>query len=169
MKTPTPESASTDELAALQALIDRSARAASPALADSVGSPDRQMRAAELLAFWRGTGLVAMATVGSAGQPHIAPVHAELRGTTLALVVYENTVRRRDLARNPRVAFTTWRDGAAVILYGRAREIPDSSREARPARSGTPRRVVSIEVALTRVHAMCPPPPRPADADPPQT
>lgn len=152
-----PETVSTDELAVLQALIDRSARAASPALADSVGSQDRQMQAAELLEFWRGTGLVAMATVGAAGQPHIAPVHAELRGTTLALVIYENTVRRRDLARNPRVAFTTWRDGAAVILYGRAREIPDSARDARPARSGTPRRVVTIEVALTRIHAMRPP------------
>jgi len=168
MNTPPPERGSTDEVAALQALIDRSARAASPALADSVGYPDRQMRAGELLEFWRGTGLVAMATVGPAGQPHIAPVHAELRGTTLALVVYENTVRRRDLAGNPRVAFTTWRDGAAVILYGRAREIPDSAREARPARSGSPRRVVSIEVTLTRVHAMRPPPPRPADHAPPQ-
>ncbi|HEY2387661.1 MAG TPA: pyridoxamine 5'-phosphate oxidase family protein [Candidatus Binatia bacterium] len=143
-----------DELAALQALIDRSARAASPALAASIGAVERQMRAAELIEFWRGTGLVAMATVGPSGHPHVAPVHAELRGTTLVLVIYDNTVRRRDLAQNPRVAFTTWRDGAAVILYGRAREVPDSLRDARPARGGTPRKVVTIEVALTRVHAM---------------
>jgi hypothetical protein len=153
----TPSEPSADALAALQALLDRSARAASPALADSVGYAARQMTAAELFEFWRGTGLVAMATVGAGGQPHIAPVHAELRGPTLALVVYEDAVRRRDLARDPRVAFTTWRDGAAVILYGRAREVPDSLRDARPGRSGRPRRVVALEVALSRVHAMRPP------------
>jgi hypothetical protein len=154
MRTSGTDEIGADALAALQDLIDRSARAASPALADSVGAVERQMRAPELIEFWRGTGLVAMTTVGPQGQPHVAPVHAELRGPTLVLVVYDNTVRRRDIARNPRVAFTTWRDGAAVILYGRAREVPDSLRDARPARSGTPRKVVTIEVALTRVHAM---------------
>jgi hypothetical protein len=81
-------------------------------------------------------------------------VHSELDGTTLRLVVYENTVRRADLRRNPRVAFTTWKDGAVAILYGRAREVPGSARDARPGRSGTPRRVVTIEVALTRAYAM---------------
>jgi hypothetical protein len=82
-------------------------------------------------------------------------VHAELDGPTLRCVVYDDTLRRRDLARNPRVAFTTWRaDGAAAILYGRAREVPDSLRDARPGRSGRPRRVVSVEVRLTRVYAM---------------
>ena len=162
MRTPPPDAPSDADLAALQTLIDRSARAASPALAASVGAADRQMTAVELLAFWRDTRLVAMATVGEAGQPHVAPVHADLRGTSLVLVVYDDTVRRRDLARNPRVAFTTWRDGAAVILYGRAREVPGSLRDARPARNGAPRRVVTIEVALTRVHAMRPPDPAPS-------
>jgi hypothetical protein len=148
--TPTRE-----DLAALQALIDRSTRTATPSVADSVAYPARQMTAAELVDFWRSQRLVAMATVGPAGQPHIAPVHAELTGTTLRLVVYDDTVRRRDLARNPRVAFTTWApDGAVAILYGRAREIPGSLREARPGRSGRPRRVVSVEVRLTRVYAM---------------
>jgi hypothetical protein len=160
-RAPTP---SADEITALQDLIDRSTHAASPALADSVAFPERQMNAAELVEFWRETALVAMATVGTAGQPHIAPVHAELRGTTLRLVVYDNTVRRRDLVANPRVALTTWHDGAVAILYGRAREVPDSVRDARPGRSGRPRRVVAIEVRLTRVHAMR----APGRDDPPQ-
>lgn len=149
--TPPPTA---DDIAALQDLIDRSTRAASPALADSVAFPERQMSASELVEFWRQTALVAMVTVGAAGQPHIAPVHAELRGTTLRLVVYDDAVRRRDLAANPRVAFTTWHEGAVAILYGRAREVPDSERDARPGRSGRPRRVVAIDVRLTRVHAM---------------
>lgn len=143
-----------DDLAALDALIARSVRTATPAVADSLAYPERQMTGAELVEFVKTARLIAMATVGTGGQPHVAPIHAELDGTTLRFVVYENTIRRTDLRTNPRVAFTTWKDGAAVILYGRAREIPDSLREARAGRSGTPRRIVTIEVALTRVYAM---------------
>ena len=150
----TPD-ASPEALAALQAVLDRSVRTATPSVADSVAYPARQMTAAELVECWRSVRLVAMTTVGPAGQPHTAPVHATLDGPTLRLVVYEDTVRRRDLTTNPRVAFATWSpDGAAVILYGRAHEVPGSLRDARPGRSGKARRVVSLEVALTRVYAM---------------
>ena len=152
--SPPPEP-SAEELAELQALIDRSTRTATPSVADSLAFPARQMSAVELVAFWRSVRLVAMATVGSRAQPHVAPVHAELTGTRLRLVIYDNTVRRADLAANPRVAFTTWRDdGAAAIVYGRAREIPGTLREARAGRSGQMRRVVTIEVSLTRIYAM---------------
>jgi hypothetical protein len=141
----------------LERVIEASAGVAGPALADSVAWGPRRMGAAELLEFWRGIRLVAMATVGPNGQPHVAPVHAELRGAVLQVLVYEDAVRRRDLAANPRVAFTTWNaDGAVAILYGRAREVDGSLREARPAQSGRNRRVVEFEVTLTRVHAMNP-------------
>ncbi|TME76706.1 MAG: pyridoxamine 5'-phosphate oxidase family protein [Chloroflexi bacterium] len=145
---------SEDGLAALQVLIDRSVRTATPAVADSVAYPERQMTAAELVDFVRQARMIAMATVGPTGQPHIAPVHAELDGTTLRLVVYENTVRRQDIVKNPRVGFTTWKDGAVAILYGRAREVAGSLAEARPGRSGRKRRVVTLLVRLTRVYAM---------------
>ena len=115
-------------LEALQALIERSVQSATPAVADSVAYPGRQMTAAELVAFVRDARLIAMATVGPRETPHVAPVHAELEGTTLRCLVYEDAVRRRDIARNPRVAFTTWKDGAVAILYGRARELPGSAR-----------------------------------------
>lgn len=144
-----------EELEALQALIDRSTQTATPAVADSVAYPGRQMTAQEFAEFWNGTKLVAMATVGRNGEPHIAPVHAALVGTTLRLVIYDNTVRRADLASIPRVAFTTWReDGAAAIVYGHAIEIPNSLRDARPGRSGKPRKVVEVEVRLKRIYAM---------------
>jgi hypothetical protein len=166
----------TDELAKLQRLIDRSTRTATASVADSVAYPGRQMSAAEFVEFWREVRIVAMTTVGPGGQPHVAPVHAQLGGTgfhmgparavgdensnltTLRVVIYENAVRRADLANNPRVAFSTWRDdGAAAILYGRAREIPGSLREARAGRSGEPRKLVEYEVKLTRIYAMRPP------------
>jgi hypothetical protein len=143
-----------DELRALQAIIDRSTRTATASVAESIAYPDRQMTAAELVAFWKDARMMAMATVGPKGQPHMAPVHSEIDGTTLRLVIYDDTVRRIDLRTNPRVAFTAWKDGAAAIVYGRAREVPDSLRDARTGRSGRPRRVVTVEVALTRVYAM---------------
>jgi hypothetical protein len=143
-----------DPLADLQALIDRSTRTATASVAESIAFPDRQMTAGELVAFWKDARMMAMATVGPRAQPHVAPVHSEIDGTTLRLVIYDDTVRRRDLRTNPRVAFTTWKDGAAAIVYGRAREVPDSVRDARPGRSGKMRRLVTIEVALTRVYAM---------------
>ncbi len=149
-------------LAALQALLDRSTGSATPAVADSVAYPDRQMTAGELVEFWKAARIMAMTTVGPNGQPHTAPVHSTLDGTTLTLVIYDNTVRRADIRTNPRVSFTTWKDGAVAILYGRAREVPDSLRPTRPGRSGAERSVVSIEVALTRAYAMRAPDPAPA-------
>ena len=143
------------DLAALQAIIDRSTRTATPSVADSIAYPERQMMAAQFVEFWSGVRLVAMATVGDHGQPHIAPVHARIEGASLRLVIYDNTVRRADLVRNPRVAFTTWNEeGAAAIVYGRASEIPGSMRDARAGQSGKARRVVAIEVKLTRIYAM---------------
>ncbi|MEB2286099.1 MAG: hypothetical protein B6D46_14405 [Polyangiaceae bacterium UTPRO1] len=146
-------------LAALQDLLDRSARTATPAVADSIAHPTRRMTAAELVEFWKSARIMAMTTVGANGQPHSAPVHSTLVGTTLSLVIYDNTVRRRDLRTNPRVSFTTWKDGAVAILYGRAREVPGSLRDARHGGGGAPRRVVAIEVELTRAYAMRAPEP----------
>ena len=44
-----------------------------------------------------------------------------------------------------------------TIVYGVARELPDTLRPARPAQSGKARQVVEIEVRLTRIYAMRPP------------
>ncbi|MCC6850004.1 MAG: pyridoxamine 5'-phosphate oxidase family protein [Deltaproteobacteria bacterium] len=155
-------------LAALQALLDRSTRTATPAVADSIAYAGRQMTAAELVEFWKDARIMAMTTVGRNGQPHSAPVHSTLDGATLSLVIYEHTVRREDLKANPRVSFTTWKDGAVAILYGRAREVPGSLRDTRPGRSGTPRKVVTIAVELTRAYAMRAPSPAPG-APPPRS
>ncbi|HVA83557.1 MAG TPA: pyridoxamine 5'-phosphate oxidase family protein [Candidatus Binataceae bacterium] len=154
----TPDEKGLSDLEALQSLIDRSAASAGPAAADSLAYPGRQMSAAEFVEFWQSVRLVAMATAGENRSPHIAPVHARLDGTRMRLVVYDNTLRRRDIAANPRVAFTTWRaDGAAAIVYGVAREVAGSLRPARAAQSGKPRQVIELEVKLTRVYAMRPP------------
>lgn len=146
---------SDDARAALERLLARSGEAAGPALADSVAWAPRRMGAAALIEFWKDIRLVAMATVGGAGQPHLAPVHATLDGDRIRVLVYEDALRRRDLASNPRVAFTAWSgDGGVVIAYGRGRELEGSLRDARPSQAGRPRRVVEVEVKLTRIYAM---------------
>ncbi len=113
------------------------------------------MSAEQLLAFWETAGVLAMTTVGRNGAPHSAPVHARIRGAHLSLVVYDNTLRRRDIEHNPKTSFVTWgRNGEAVIIYGNATEVPDSLRPTRDSREGEKRNVVEIDVKLTRIYAM---------------
>ena len=152
-----PATWTAESLARLQAVIDRSRASAGPAVLDTFAHEDRKMTATEFVAFWNASRLKAMSTVGASGAPHIAPVHAEFVGGRLRTTIYEKAVRRRDLRDNPQVAFTTWGpNGAAAILYGIAREEPDSLRETRPGATGATRRVVVLDVEVTRVYAMKP-------------
>jgi hypothetical protein len=141
-------------LEALQQVLDRSRVDAGPAVRDTFEHPERRMCATEFVTFWNASRMKAMATVGEA-RPHIAPVHAEFVNGRLRSTIYENAVRRRDLRANPNVALTTWGPGGATaIVYGRAREIPDSTRETRPGATGKPRRTVALDIEVTRIYAM---------------
>jgi hypothetical protein len=142
-------------LTAIQQILDRSRIRAGQAVRDTFTHPERQMTAIELVTFWNGTRMKAMATVGSTGAPHIAPVHAEFVNGRLRSTIYENAVRRRDLHDNPAVALTTWGPhGATAIIYGRAREISGSGRDTRPGATGTARRTVALDIEVTRIYAM---------------
>jgi hypothetical protein len=144
-----------DLLRSIQRVLDRSRTSAGQAVRDSFERPERQLTALEFVRFWNGSRLKAMATVGKDSEPHIAPVHAEFVNGRLRSTIYENAVRRRDLRENPRVALTTWGPhGAAAIVYGRAREIPNSLRETRPGATGAPRRTVALDIEITRIYAM---------------
>ena len=150
-----PPELAPDPLQRLQAILDRSLDTASAAVRETFGHPDRQMTAAEFVDFWQSVPLVAVATVGGKGQPHIAPVHTRLEGARLVTPVFENATRRKDLRDNPRIALTAWRaDRSVAIVYGRAQERPESRREARPGRGGTQRHVVVLEIEITRIYAL---------------
>jgi hypothetical protein len=139
----------------LQRILDRSRGAAGQAVRDTFEHPERQMTAAEFVTFWNSSRMKAMATVGRSGNPHIAPVHAEFANGRLRSTMYENAVRRRDLRANPNVALTTWGpDGATAIVYGRAREVPNSLRDTRPGATGKARRTVALDIEVTRIYAM---------------
>jgi hypothetical protein len=146
-------------LAAIQTILDRSLADAGVAVRDTFDRPERQMSALEFVTFWNASRMKAMATVGPRAVPHIAPVHAEFVAGRLRTTIYENAVRRRDLRSNTAVALTTWGpNGAVAIVYGTAREIPDSLRETRPGATGQPRRTVALDIEVTRIYAMKPRP-----------
>jgi len=139
----------------LQRILNHSRTTAGHAVQDTFQHPERLMDAEEFVRFWNTTRMKAMATVGASGAPHIAPVHAEFVNGTLRSTIFETALRRRDLQTNPRVSLTTWgANGAAAIVYGKAREIPESLRESRTGATGGPRRTVSLEIKVTRVYAM---------------
>lgn len=146
-----------EALARVQRVLDRSRERAGQAVRDTFSRTERQMSALEFIEFWNGSRLKAMATVGPSGTPHIAPVHAEFVNGRLRSTIYENALRRRDLCDNPHAALTTWgADGAAAIVYGRAREVPGSLRETRPGATGSARRTVALDIEVTRIYAMRP-------------
>lgn len=150
-----PAATDSDVLRRLQDILDRSLATASPAVRETFGQPDRQMTAAEFVAFWQAVPLVAVATVGPNGQPHIAPVHTRLEGDRIVTSVFEKATRRKDLRANARIALTAWLpDRSAAIVYGKARELPDSRRPARPGRGGGERYVVVLEIEITRIYAL---------------
>ncbi|GIW41597.1 MAG: hypothetical protein KatS3mg076_2174 [Candidatus Binatia bacterium] len=150
-----PANWSPEKLRALQEILDRSRERSGKAIRDTFDRPERRMDAAEFVRFWNGTRMKAMATVGAKGVPHVAPVHAEFVDGRLESSIYEEAVRRRDIARNPNVAFVTWgAGGAAAIVYGRAKERPGSLRETRPGATGSPRRALTLEIEVTRIYAM---------------
>lgn len=157
-----------EALAAIQQAIDRARASGGTAVLETFDHADRRMTAAEFVRFWNGTRTKAMATTGADGAPHLAPVHAEFVSGRLRTTIYENAVRRRDLRRNARVAFTTWGPhGAAAIVHGIARELPDSLRETRPGASGRPRRTVALDVEVRRIYAMKPRPTETSAPTPP--
>ncbi len=141
-------------LAGIQHILDDSLRSSGAAIRDTF-SRERQMSALEFAQFWNATSMKAMATVGPDGAPHMAPVHAALVHGRLRTTIFEQARRRADLRANPRVAFTCWGpNGAAAIVYGLAREIPDSLRETRPGALAVPRKTVTLEIEMTRIYAM---------------
>lgn len=145
----------------LEELLAKSAASAGPAIAATFNQPERQLTIDEFRKFWRGTRMWAVATAGKNGAPHIAPVHVVLEeGDVFRMSIFEDSARLADLRRDPRVAVTSWgEDGTIAILYGRCSEVPGSRRELPRGGNAGGRAVISMEIAPTRLHVMCPRPP----------
>ena len=141
----------------LQQILDDSLATAGPAVKATFDKDERRLSAEDLRAFWAETRMFAVSTVGAAGEPHIAPVHVSLGDDdALEMAIFEDSVRLKDLRRDPRIAITSWApDGRIVIVYGRATETPDSRREAG---QGSGRFIVMMRIEIDRAYAMRPTP-----------
>lgn len=140
----------------IQQLLDESAGKAQPALSSLFGQPGRAMTADEFRETFRAIRLFAMATTGASGGPHIAPVHVQLRdGDKFEMTIQEESVRWRDIQRDPRVAFTGWAEGGkTIILYGTAHEVANTRRQS--TAGGRTKPALTLRIEPTRIHAMDP-------------
>lgn len=137
-------------------LLERSHAAAQPDLKSIFDAPERRMSADEFRAFFNNVRLWAMATSGASGSPHIAPVHLRLTDDDrIEMTIHVESVRMRDIERDPRVAFNSWGEGGrTAIIYGTAQVIPGSERES--GAGGRAKPVVSLRIEPTRIYAMDP-------------
>jgi len=142
--------------AGLNELLDASRAAAGLDLKALIDQPGRQMDAAAFRAFVTDVRLWAMATTGRNGSPHIAPVHLQLSDEDeLRMTIHTESVRMRDIERDPRVAFTAWADGGRMaIIYGVAQVIPGS--EGVSGAGGRDKPTARLRIEPARIYAMDP-------------
>lgn len=140
----------------LSDLLNQSGKLARPALKALFNQPGRAMTVEEFREFFGSVGLFAMATTSASGGPHIAPVHVRLtEADEFEMTIQEESLRWRDIQRDPRVAFTGWAEGGkTVILYGRAVEIPGTRRKS--TAGGREKPVLTLRIEPNRIHAMDP-------------
>jgi hypothetical protein len=110
----------TEDIATMQALIDRSYAAAGPHLLD-IHTPERRMTAAAVCERLTGMCLLVLATAGSSGRPLTGPVDGILYRGSLHFGSGANSVRFRHIRTRPHVSATHLpSEQLAVTVHGRA-------------------------------------------------
>jgi len=109
-----------DDLLALQQLLDRSYGAAGPHLR-SITTPERRVGAEELVAQLTGMSLLVLATVTAACRPIAGPVDGIFYRGAFHFGTAPDSVRYRHLLARPQVSATHLpREEFAVTVHGRA-------------------------------------------------
>jgi hypothetical protein len=133
-----------EDLAALQALLDRSFAAAGPHMA-SIITPDRRLTAAQVADRLTGMRLLALATVTADGRPIVGPVDGIFLRGAFHFGSSPDSVRARHIGARPQVSATHLPGEVfAVTVHGRAVPVDVS-----PA-SGSELREVLLEVYSPR-------------------
>lgn len=110
----------TDELAALQRLLDDSAAGAGPHIS-SIITAERRLSAEELGQRLTGMRLLAVATVSADGRPLVGPVDGYFLHGSWYFSTGQSAVRMRHLRVRPAVSATHVPDESlAVSVHGRA-------------------------------------------------
>ena len=120
---------------AIERAIRKALTMARPAMATNFVHPDWAMYAVEFRAFWGGTRLAGMSTVGKSQWPHVAPVEVTLDGDRFVAPAFDDSVRAADVRFNARLAIVTWDDAwHAAIVYGIAEHVSAGRATIRPTR-----------------------------------
>lgn len=119
------------EIEQLQSLLDRSARAAGPHLAEVI-TDERRLTAEHLVQRLRGMRLLVMATVTADGRPLVGPVDGYLLHGEFHFSSSRDSVRIRHLSVRPAVSAShVPGESLAVTVHGRA-ELYDLDDPGRP-------------------------------------
>lgn len=109
-----------DDLAALQALLDRSYAAAGAHLR-SIHTPERRLTAAQVAERLTGMRLLALATVTADGRPVVGPVDGIFLRGAFHFGSAPDSVRFRHIRRRPWVSATHLPgEELAITVHGRA-------------------------------------------------
>ncbi|HZP42734.1 MAG TPA: pyridoxamine 5'-phosphate oxidase family protein [Candidatus Binatia bacterium] len=113
-----------DELAALQALLDRS-QARMSAYMRTILTANRRLSARQLVTYLKGVKHVAVATVTAAGEPRVAPMEALFVHGRFHLATGAGAARVRHLRRRPGVSLTHFSgEDVAITVHGRPALLP---------------------------------------------
>jgi hypothetical protein len=126
----------TEDLAALQDLIDRSYATAGPHLL-RIHTPNRRLGAEQLVERLQGMCLLALATVTSDGRPVVGPIDGIFFRGAFHFGSAPDSMRFRHIAKRPHVS-ATYLPGEelAVTVHGRAVPVDVSSGPLRDAIAG---------------------------------
>ena len=113
----------TEQLEALQALIDRSYAAAGEHTL-RIHTPERRLTAEQVCERLHGMSLLALATVSSAGRPVVGPVDGIFFHGAFHFGSSPDSVRARHIATRPWVSATHLPgEELAVTVHGRAEQV----------------------------------------------
>lgn len=147
----------TEELTALQGLLDRSAGRRDRHLTDIVG-PSRRLSAERLCADLRGVLVLDVATVSAHGEPRLSAVDGHFLHGHWYFSTSGSAVKARHLAARPAVSVGyTPRDGYGVWAHGVATGLRDAEYERMDAYLsavyGQPVSGLADEIVIFRVDA----------------
>ncbi|ROS73690.1 pyridoxamine 5'-phosphate oxidase family protein [Cellulomonas sp. PhB143] len=146
-----------DELAALQALLDRSAGGRERHLTDIV-TPEHRLSARRLSEDLRGVLVLDVATVTATGEPRLSAVDGHFLHGRWCFSTSAAAVKARHLEARPAVSVAhTPRDGYGVWAHGTARALSGAERDRTEAYLselyGQPLASMAQEISIFRVDA----------------
>ncbi len=112
---------STEDIAELQSLLDRSIEQAGPFLHDAMELEQRSLSSTQIIRYLEGLRTVSLATVTARGEPRVAPITAMFVEARYVIPTVLNAARSRHLRKRPGVSLAEYAGNAmAIIIHGQA-------------------------------------------------